>query len=157
MCDKYIFLNYEYCEYCNATLYHASLLYHSTIVQTDENNIWTNVNSREGIRLTAEWISSIIFVRDVQIDGHVTGMYVYTFAVSSFHFYQHSNLFFPLNHFFFFFFSNFYFLFLIEIMNCIIKSYVKNNKVEMTIVKICNINKNLEMKLKLKLKTKTKS
>lgn len=34
---------------------------------------------------------------------------------------------------------------------------MRNNKVEMTIVKICNLNKNLEMKLKLKLETKTKS
>lgn len=43
MCDKYISLNYEYWEYCDAILYHASLLYYSTIVQTDENNIWMNV------------------------------------------------------------------------------------------------------------------
>lgn len=34
---------------------------------------------------------------------------------------------------------------------------MRNNKVEMTIIKICNLNKNLEMKLKLKLETKTKS
>lgn len=34
---------------------------------------------------------------------------------------------------------------------------MRNKKVEMTIVKICDLNKNLEMKLKLKLETKTKS